>query len=307
MTDFASDTLSASEQRESIAVDVAEAFEHHTGESSGDTGAAEPPREASSNPDRSEPAESDARPEPLEKPAPQRAAKAVNAEKQSEPAGSSTSWADKNPEIFSRLPIESQRYIRELESERRDTAALKAEYAPVAKIFEPHKDKIKAAGTTPAKLIEGWSKAETRLLDRNDRANMVAEIMHAYGIDPRELVQSLQQLPGRVPAAQERQRAVATKDVANALDTFAAAKGRDGRPLYPHFKELEASMTTLAQSRVGQGKPHAQRLHELYEAALWASPKHRQAMLKQQQQAPRPNGRRELSLRESIEMAAGMR
>jgi hypothetical protein len=312
MAEFAFDTVNASEERASISADLAAAIDHHTAESSSSDDA--PPREASPESDRAEPAESDDRSEPEysrpDKPVPQTAAaKAAKAAQQSEPAAKEGSWADKNPNVFGRLPAEGQRYVRELERERKESAALKEHYEPVQKIFEPHADKIAKAGFTPAKLVEGWAKAETRLLDPRDRANIVAEVIHTYSVDPREVALALQEMPTRIAAAQQHQQQGAVRNVSAAIDTFAAAAGRDGRPLYPHFKELENSMTALAQTGIGAGKPHAERLKALYEAAIWASPKHRATAIaarqQQRNQAPRqqqPNGR-ELSLREQLEAA----
>jgi hypothetical protein len=221
------------------------------------------------------------------------------------------SWADRNPEVFGRLPVEGQRYVRELERERKDNASLREHYEPVRKMFEPHADKIKAAGMTPSKLIEGWSKAETRLLDPRDKANLVAEVIHTYGVDLREVAHALQEVPTRLASVQQDQRQTAERHVSAEINTFSAAKGRDGRPLYPLFKELENSMAALAGTGIGAGLPHAERLTKLYEAAVWANPKHRQAAIATRARAKQPNAGRRLnghgggSIRDELEMAMG--
>jgi hypothetical protein len=311
------------DSNDTISGAIEAAISEHTGEvSSGDARAAEPPSEAAPGHETAREAHepeisnrassSEVSERPHRRPTidgqDERQAEAAKPAKSTDPT---TSWADRNQDTFRRLPPDLQTHITKLENDVRDNAALKAEYEPVAAIFKPHADKIKAAGTTPAALIEGWSKAETRLLDRNDRGNMVAEIMHAYGISPHELGISLQQMPRRIAAAQQQHREGTVKSVATALDTFSAAKGQDGKPLYPHFQEFEAKMTELAQAGVGAGKPHPERLAALYEAALWASPKHRQAEIAARDRAratniqprTRPNERSDRTIRQELEAA----
>src|SRR5262249_32539735 len=115
-TESAFPELDRAENRAGISDALATAFEHHTGKSSsGDAGAPKPPREVPSDPEQDEVAGSAARPKSdhagPEKPAPQ-TVKAGKAAPQTEPAAkdSTSSWADKNSDIFGRLPVEGQRY-----------------------------------------------------------------------------------------------------------------------------------------------------------------------------------------------------
>jgi hypothetical protein len=62
----------------------------------------------------------------------------------------------------------------------------------------------------------------------------------------------------------------------SAIDNFASQTGQDGRPLYPHFKELEEDMA--AEIETGRAKT----IHEAYERAKWANPFTRSKLLARQ-------------------------
>jgi hypothetical protein len=323
-TEFIFDTASTSEQRASIADDLAAAFKQHAGESStSDASAAEPPREAPSKPDHEsagsgERSDSDhAQPE---KPAPQTAAaKAPKLAKDVQPqrteAADENAWSVRNKETFSRLPSDVQRHIQDLEKQTAGTAEFRREYDPVNKMFEPYREQMKNGGWTPAKLVKAWADVEHRLAT-GDGAAVVAALIRGYKIDPASIIRehNAQSDPqyaanrARMDAARRAQTEAETS-VQGALDDFAKT--------HPDFRDLEESMTAFARAGHGAGKPHAERLNELYDAARWASPKHRAAAIAERNKAmakatpqvqPRTRGGgKNASVREALETAMGER
>jgi hypothetical protein len=102
--------------------------------------------------------------------------------------------------------------------------------------------------------------------------------------------------------ASRRAQTEAETSVQGALDDFERA--------HPDFRELEESMTDFARAGRGVGKPHTERLKELYEAARWASPKHRATAIAERNRAmskpvPQVQPRTARSIGDEIRAAMG--
>lgn len=102
---------------------------------------------------------------------------------------------------------------------------------------------------------------------------------------PPEITQTLQSLQQRLDAqdreradAQRRTVAAAEQGVITQIDKFKSAQDDKGQLLHPHFDEIEADMTSLAQAAIAARKP-VPSLQELYENAVWANPSTRAAKL----------------------------
>jgi hypothetical protein len=177
--------------------------------------------------------------------------------------GDEQPWSMKNAATFRSLPAAAQEHIRSMEKQT-------AEYAPVAKAFAPYSKEIEAAGTSPAKLIEGWSKLESQMTGPGKDAAFAA-IAYRYGIDLKAMIGEYAQMPQRFAAAHEKRTATEQRGIQTAVDVFAKK--------YADFAELEQGMTQAATMGVGAGLPVAERLEKLREAAMWSSPTHRETMI----------------------------
>jgi hypothetical protein len=144
--------------------------------------------------------------------------------------------------------------------------------------------------------------------------------------------QTIDQQNANARRAQEIEQETA---VTNQVNEFKSAVDEKGSPKHPHFEEVEAMMTSLAQAALASKQP-VPSLDQLYETAVYANPSTRDKVLtaqRQQEEAKRteearakaasarkagssvtgapgtgqaPSGRQasELSLREQLEAAA---
>jgi hypothetical protein len=245
-------------------------------------------------------------------------------------------WSAKDKELFKKQPAEVQEFMtrryKEMETgvnkKLQEIATFKREYEPIDKLFEPYKERMKAGGWTPHKLVEAWSNVEKRLME-GDAVNVVAGLVKGYQVDlgqvaralgmrprpqtngaadpasaqpdqphqtqevtlPPAVAQQLQEIQARLDArdrisADETRRfqTGVEQRVMNEIDQFKSAQDDKGNPLYPHFDEVEESMTLLAQSALAAKKP-VPPLKELYETAVWANPSTREATLAARERA----------------------
>lgn len=86
--------------------------------------------------------------------------------------------------------------------------------------------------------------------------------------------------------AQERERAShLERQSNNAVETFIAAKGADGQPLYPFVDNVldDMSERVAILRRQNPALEHTEALKQAYEAAVWANPETRAVLLSQKQ------------------------
>ena len=121
-------------------------------------------------------------------------------EKQASASGSEppANWPAADKETFKKLAPEGQQFLlkrhREMEAaftkKTQEIAEFRREFDPVNKIFEPYRDRMKAGGWTPAKLVEAWSNVEKRLME-GDGVNVVAGLVQGYKVDLGKVAQAL--------------------------------------------------------------------------------------------------------------------
>ena len=107
-------------------------------------------------------------------------------------------WSAKDKATFKGLAPEAQKFLldrhKAMEGDyikkTQAIAAFKREYEPVDKIFEPYRDRMKAGGWTPAKLVEAWGNVEKRLME-GDGVNVVAGLVQGYKIDLGQVARTL--------------------------------------------------------------------------------------------------------------------
>jgi hypothetical protein len=130
------------------------------------------------------------------------------------------SLAAADKEKFATLPVEAQRMVAEV-VKRQDAAftkktqaiaALKNEYEPVDKLFEPHRETMRAKGFSPRAIIEAWANVEQRLV-AGDGVNIIKGLVEGYKIDPRQLANAL----GLQPQARQTPPQQQLDDLGNPL------------------------------------------------------------------------------------------
>lgn len=101
------------------------------------------------------------------------------------------------------------------------------------------------------------------------------------------LVGELNQLKGWASSQQRERQTHVQQTIESAIQQFAGAASEDGQPLHPHFNAVEQRMVWEFQNNPNLvGKPVTQEaLKTAYDAAVWADPETRNAMLEAQQAA----------------------
>ena len=87
----------------------------------------------------------------------------------------------------------------------------------------------------------------------------------------------------RAQEAQARIRDLESR-VMTEIETFKSASDKDGNPLHPHFEDVEADMTALANAHLAMKQP-VPPLDKLYESAVWANPSTREKVRTAETQA----------------------
>lgn len=122
-----------------------------------------------------------------------------------------THWSAKDKETFKALPPQAQTFVldrhKAMEADytkkTQEIASLRNEYAPVDKMFEPHREAMRAKGFTPRTLIESWANVETRLMN-GDGVTIVKGLVDGYKIDKARLAAALG-LTAQVAGEQQQQ------------------------------------------------------------------------------------------------------
>lgn len=117
-------------------------------------------------------------------------------------------WSAADKEMFGKAPADVQAFLlkrhTEMEADytRKTTqvAALRRDFEPVARLFEPHRAAMQEKGFTPASLIAGYVQTEGALMNPQTAARTAADIVKGYKIDPMALMRELGvQMPSAAP------------------------------------------------------------------------------------------------------------
>lgn len=113
-----------------------------------------------------------------------------------------------------------------------------------------------------------------------DLAQVAAPQQQEY-VDPQiaTLQAEIQQLRGFIQQQQQGQQQAHQAGIRSQIDAFAAEKDEGGNALRPHFEAVKPTMARMLQTG------EANTLQEAYDKAIWATPKIRQELLKQQTQS----------------------
>lgn len=244
-------------------------------------------------------------------------------------------WRAADKELFKTLPAPAQDFMlrrhTEMEADytrkTQQLAQLRTDYEPVAQMFAPHSDQLRARGLTPASLIQAWANVEQRLMG-GDGVNVVRSLVDGYKIPVDQLMAALgyrapattasgdqQPPPPEAPAihpqiaqelavqrqwiqgevqrqqyAQQQARAFEANRISNDIDQFRSAVDSAGQPLHPYFADVEHDMAALVRGYQGQGMP-VPPLSELYDRAVYSNPSTRAAL--QQSQAAAAEAQRQ--------------
>lgn len=271
-------------------------------------------------------------------------------------------------EAFKKLPPEAQKMVAAVVKRQdatftkktQEIAALKTEYEPVAKIFEPYRDQMRQAGFTPRTIIEAWANVEQRLM-HGEGVDVIKSLVQNYKIDPNRLADAIGIQRGAAPAQQEqqpapymdpntgqivypqpqytpqdfealmkqrleaelapirqrltnedqqraqqqRQQQIANETrVSNEIEQFQSSQDDKGNLQHPHFEEVEAQMTALAQAAIASRQP-VPPLKELYETAVWANPSTRAKEIAARETAQREKASAEARAKAAAAKKAG--
>jgi phage shock protein A len=109
------------------------------------------------------------------------------------------------------------------------------------------------------------------------------QLRQMAGVVP-QLKQRLDGYDQQATAAREAARVAAEAAVMNRIEEFKSANDGKGNLLNPHFDEVEADMTALAQAAIAAKQP-VPPLKELYERAVWSNPSTREKLRTAETQA----------------------
>jgi hypothetical protein len=98
-----------------------------------------------------------------------------------------TNWSAKDKAAFGKLAPEAREFVLR---HHKETAEFRREYDPVNKLFEPYRERMKAGGWSPHKLIEAWSNVEKRLME-GDAVNVIAGLATAYKVNLGDVAKTL--------------------------------------------------------------------------------------------------------------------
>ena len=256
-------------------------------------------------------------PEPEPEPEVAETPETAEPEKPEEPktAEAPANWPADAKEAFKELTPKAQAFMldrsKQMEADyTRKTQAIatfRKDYEPVAQMFAPHADVMRAKGFTPETLIKSWYGVEKALVDGKG-VDIIEGIVKAYpNIDKAALARRLgfaaatgaealpepqgQQfaLPPEVQArldahdqfiaqqqwreqnAQIEARRSQESRVMSEIEKFSTEVDATGKPLRPYFAEVEDDMTVLANAlrmQTGSVPP----LAELYDRAVGMNP-----------------------------------
>lgn len=108
-------------------------------------------------------------------------------------------WTAADKEMFRKQPPEAQAFLLRRMNEMvadythktTEIAALRRDYAPVAQMLEPHRGVMRSKGFEPATLIKAWMNTEVQLNKPEIAAQVAANLIKGYNIDPAQVMQRL--------------------------------------------------------------------------------------------------------------------
>lgn len=165
-----------------------------------------------------------------------------------------SNWKADEKEEFKQLSPKLQQTVLRREKEReallgrrlREIDAFKHEFTPVEKMLEPYRDRMKAAGYTPGRLMENYLNVERRLME-GDGVNVVAGLVRAYQINPGQLAQALGFRP-RQPATNGNGAAQPGEP-----EHQAAALAADD-PVVRHLQSIQARLDAEDRARMNAAR-----------------------------------------------------
>jgi len=185
---------------------------------------------------------------------------------------------------------------------------------PYGQVIEPLEQRFQLQGVDPRAGLQQMVAVSDYLQRDPDQAMMwlaqqfkprdvkafVQNLAQQYGVDLGGIAQSQPwvdpAIEGRIKPLEEAnrflveqrqreyqyQQQVAQNQIVGAIRAFRDTVDDQGNPKYPHYEQLENSMTAILSSG-GAVLPDGRRsleLHDLYEAALWLNPKLREEAIK---------------------------
>jgi hypothetical protein len=242
-------------------------------------------------------------------------------------------WAAKDKETFKGLPAEAQKFLldrhKSMEAaftkKTQEIAEFRREFDPVNKIFEPYRDRMKAAGYTPIKLIQNWFNVEKRLME-GEGVDVVAGLVRGYQVNLGDVARALGLTPRQTngngaaqPGQPDHQPVHISPEhpIMRELSAIQARLAADDNMRVNEARRLQTTAETRVMSEIDQFKsalddkgsplhPHfdeleeamthlaqsavmarkpVPQLKELYETAVWANPSTREATLAARERA----------------------
>lgn len=216
------------------------------------------------------------------------------------------SWEKEAKEEFKALPPKVQQYVLKREQERdrafqkktEEIAHLRKSFQGLNQILTPEIENWRNLGLSPEEAIARLVRAQ-RVLDSNP-VEGIKKIAKSYGIDLDKLPEyaknnntnpelqavtsKVQQIEHMIQSQKTQQVQAEQAALLKELELFEKETDSEGNVVRPYFEELQADMTPIVVA-LREAHPTASVaaiLHEAYNRALWANPKTREAVLKDQ-------------------------
>lgn len=180
-------------------------------------------------------------------------------------------WAEADRSLFSKAPREiQQRWIaRESEIQKgfdaksQEFAGFKREREQLGELFSPYERDLELRGMSRTQFVGSLLGAHKFLQDSPREA--LLWLAGEYGVDPKTLIESQEvadprfaaltkelttvksQFQGLVTESQTREHA----EKVSRVESFAGAKGDDGKPLHPYFDECSDDILRLMKATPG--------------------------------------------------------
>ena len=223
------------------------------------------------------------------------------------------SWSNEEKERFKTLPLETQKYIAQRESERDSFVTQKAnkiaqderKYAEINEAIAPHEQQWALQGVSPGQGIKQLIAAQA-FLEKNPVAGL-QWLAQSLGVDPRTLAQTapqvdpqIQGIYGKVSqleaqlAERDRQMQQAQmSSIQRELESFAKEVDERGSPKRPHFETIAEDMVPLVTRLRAENPSWSPRevLTEAYEKASWANPNTRKTILEEMERKRLEDGK----------------
>lgn len=234
--------------------------------------------------------------------APVAEAKSEEKPKPEEPASNvraPASWtAAAKEEFLKASPIVQQEVLRREQQMHDGISQYKqaANYGQqMYKTLQPFENTIREWGVTPDVAVKALFTADQKLRNGSPQEKLSAfvELAKGYGVDLSQGLPEQQAVDPNVAYFQQQQYQMQqalqqTQEETRKLKEYHArleenelnnllSQAKQGKP---HFDELSVEIGSLLQAAINRGQPIT--IEQAYDAALWASPKHRDELLSKQ-------------------------